>query len=93
MIAHLSIGNSDDKLAQADWARFQAQFKRIVTEAADALHGCFFSEPSSAFQNMCIIIEISPLRLEMLKSALTALRDAFGQESIALLAAPETEFI
>lgn len=90
---YVSIGNSDDKLTQADWAKYVGDFHEVMAELATRIYGVWLSEPSSEYQNACIAAEINPADIEVCKDELTTLRQGFRQDSIAWAVAPETEFI
>lgn len=81
---HASIGNSDDKLSQADWSRYLDEFQRVMVMAARQVHGQWYSAPASPFQNACMAIEIDPDSAGALKDRLGNLRRKFNQDSIAL---------
>lgn len=90
---YVSIGNSDDKLSQQNWARFQASVLNTIRTHADEIHGEWFSTPTSGYQNMCICYEASTLeRQGHIRSDLRNLAQLFNQDSIALARAL-TEFI
>lgn len=90
---YVSIGNSDDKLTQREWAEFAADFQFIMIEAANQAYGVWHSLPNSAYQNACIAIAIDQDAVEDLRRAIAALRAEYRQDSIALAVVPETEFI
>jgi hypothetical protein len=43
---YLSIGNSDDKLTQAEWAEYVADMAGAVVCRAKQVHGTWFSLPA-----------------------------------------------
>jgi hypothetical protein len=97
---YISIGNSDDKLTQAEWHRFYVTVARAIRRAtgsveAPTVHGQWVSEPASAWQNACWCIEPPALAasVELLKLRLAEIAAEFGQDSIAWAEAPVTEFI
>lgn len=98
-IAYISIGNSDDKLTQAEWARYFSAVAFAVQRAAEspgaAVHGQWASEPASAWQNACWALQLptNPVSVEHLKMRLAELAVDFRQDSIAWAVAPTTEFI
>jgi hypothetical protein len=55
---YISIGNSDDKLSQAEWAEFYRRTNLAIRNFAQVIHGQWVSEPASAWQNACWCIEI-----------------------------------
>jgi hypothetical protein len=91
---YASIGNSDDKLSQCDWADYAEQFVDAITQACEQIYGVWFSESSSPFQNACVCFETgSRAAAEELQAKLTELREQFDQDSIAWAEVPETQFI
>lgn len=89
---HAAIGNSDDKLSQSDWSRYIDEFQRVMTIASRVIHGQWYSEPRSVFQNACMSIEVDVDKLDSLKVNLGRLRNKYDQDSIALNVS-ETEFV
>jgi hypothetical protein len=92
MIAYISIGNSDDKLSQAEWSAFAQRVCITVRARASAIHGEWYSPPASPWQNMCVCAEFSDPDLPYIRKELAGLRAAWQQESIAFAIA-QTEFI
>lgn len=80
---YASIGNSDDKLTQAEWAEYIAGFIATIDHYADRIHGQWFSAPDSPFQNSCVCFEIEPDKKRGLAPELMKLVADYGQESIA----------
>ena len=89
---YASIGNSDDKLTQREWADYADQFMHLISGAAEQVHGRWYSSPASPFQNACVCFEIAPAAVDLLQDALTDLRRRYRQDSIAWATAA-TEFI
>lgn len=93
IVIYLSIGNSDDKLSQGEWAGFWAEIEFGVAALADKTHGTWFSNTVSHWQNACWCLEFStPGRLEEAKQAAIDIRRRYRQDSVAWAVA-ETEFI
>lgn len=93
MTVYVSIGNSDDKLTQSEWARFVHDVMHECRYAAKGnVHGQWHSLPNDTYQNACICFEIEPAAVAELKARLNSLRKANGQDSIAWAEAT-TEFI
>ncbi|GAB3156423.1 hypothetical protein GCM10027258_62840 [Amycolatopsis stemonae] len=90
---YVSIGNSDDKLTQAEWARYVAQFRSLMLVDAAHVHGVWFSEPGSPYQNACVCAELPAAKVPDLRRSLTGLRDHYRQDSVAWAEVPRTEFI
>jgi hypothetical protein len=89
---YVSIGNSDDKLTQNDWSHFYAWTADRIDRHAWKVHGRWFSDPSSPWQNAAWCFEIAPHAAESLKRALAATALVYRQDSIAWAVA-ETTFI
>jgi hypothetical protein len=90
---YISIGNSDDKLSQAEWSQFVLELSAEVVSLAAQTHGAWFSQPVVAWQNACWCVEFASEAQEMTAMEMTAkLARKFGQESIAWAVA-ETTFI
>lgn len=93
MIAYISIGNSDDKLSQKEWSEFVAEVRSQINAWATAIHGAWFSEPGSPWQNACWCVEFTDETYAAdAREALTKIREFYRQDSIAWAVA-ETEFI
>lgn len=93
MIVYVSIGNSDDKLTQADWSRFVVDMDGYVASYADTVHGRWFSAPEARWQNACWCLEfINESDMLATKQAAAEIRKAYRQDSAAWAVA-ETEFI
>lgn len=80
---YASIGNSDDKLAQAEWAEFHAEFARAVHRAAARVYGDWVSPCASPYQNACMGFEVDPAAVPDLQRDLRTLATRFRQDSIA----------
>lgn len=98
MIAYFSIGNSDDKLTQAEWSEFCRAASKIASRYA--VHGVWFSLPSMEWQNACWCVEfegsskVSNIGLkEQFEDSLSELAERFDQDSIAVVYAEETVFV
>jgi hypothetical protein len=89
---YVSIGNSDDKLSQHDWAQFFSMTALAIRNYAAVVHGQWASEPASAWQNACWCFEIGSRRAELMLE-LTKLRRTFGQDSVTWSEVKEVEFI
>lgn len=82
----IQIGDSDDKLTQAEWAEFIGTVRRLVVQAGPAviIHGEWFSAPDSRWQNAnwCIQVDNPNIR-NALRLGLIQIREKFRQDSIA----------
>jgi hypothetical protein len=92
MTIYVSIGNSDDKLTQFQWASFQNDVSRALDAFGAHIHGQWYSAPDSAFQNACWCVEVGPRHIEGLRTRLARIAATYEQDSI-VWARAETEFI
>lgn len=88
---YISIGNSDDKLTQVEWAEFYGMTDSLVRRWARHVHGAWLSAPDSSYQNACWCIQWLPEDTG-LKLTLARYAAEFRQDSIAWAEAT-TEFI
>lgn len=93
LIAYITIGNSDDKLQQHDWANFIRELKAVLSDFTGATYGEWYSAPDAVWQNMCICRELHRDDLVRLRACLRALRETYRQDSIALVVAGRTELV
>jgi hypothetical protein len=96
-VFYISIGNSDDKLTQAEWSDFVGQTDAAVREYAH-VHGAWHSAPDSRWQNACWCVEVSTTfkvgpAERGLRATLARLAGRYRQDSIALALVASTEFI
>lgn len=90
---YISIGNSDDKLTQVEWASFYRETCLAIRDHAVTVHGQWVSEPASAWQNACWCIEIDDDEAGFLRGELSEAVTKFRQDSIAWATTTKTEFI
>lgn len=84
MTVHVSIGNSDDKLSQADWSAFCAGVDAVIRNCASTVFGVWYSEPSSQWQNACWAFEPrDALSRARAREALSHTARIYRQDSIA----------
>lgn len=100
MIVYISIGNSDDKLSQADWSSYvrdvDRAFEAAVRYEGARVHGRWHSLPNEPWQNACWCAEwhedlahiVSALKRKLITVAV-----AYRQDSIAWAEAAKTEFL
>lgn len=93
---YVSIGNSDDKLSQRRWAEFVTQVRLEVYSASERgghprLYGQWYSRNDDRFQNACFSAEVDDV--DGLRDVLAELATDFHQDSIALVANAQTEFV
>jgi hypothetical protein len=95
VIVYISIGNSDDRLTQAEWSQFAEEIRRSVVALAYQVHGSWFSRPEDPWQNACWCLEFrdgDTDLVERAKEAATDVRERFRQDSVAWAVA-QTEFV
>lgn len=89
---YISIGNSDDKLPQAEWALYVQEVRAVVNAWAPEVHGAWFSAPDSTWQNACWCAEFNVEHLDAIRHALADIREKYQQDSVAWAVA-RTEFL
>lgn len=87
----IQIGNSDDKLTQAEWSQFVARVGSYV-RAAGHIHFFACSGGECPWQNAAWIVVCDSDYIEKLKRELSELRVIFKQESVAWMEG-ETQFV
>lgn len=92
MSVYISIGNSDDRLSQAEWSAFVGDVNEAIGSYAIERHGKWMSLPHSPWQNACWCVEVSDKAKLFLRDALARLATKYRQDSIAWAVA-ETEFL
>jgi len=92
LTVYASIGNSDDKLSQADWHHFHAVFNAAVRHHATRIYGDWVSPSADRWQNARLAFEITADSATALRTELAALAAEFHQDSIAWAVA-DTDFI
>ena len=91
---YVAIGNSDDKLSQADWAEFVRDVEQAVKSCAWDIHLAGFSAPDKPWQNACWVFGVKTVAEESkLGDILAYLAMVNGQDSIAWAVLGELTFI
>ena len=85
----IQIGNSDNKLLQAEWSKFVNELRSLVKKYG-LIHFSGGSCSSDPWQNYCIVVEMCSG--DDLKSRLSELAAKYYQDSIAITIG-QTEFI
>ena len=80
---YVSIGNSDDKLTQAEWAAFWGETQAAICAHADRIYGEWISAPASRWQNACTAFDVSRDRAADLRDQLARVAARYRQDSIA----------
>lgn len=88
----IQIGNSDDKLKQAEWSFFVDKTDSLIRGLSDKVHFFGASYSASPYQNAAWVINIEDDDSELLKDELTGMRKQFNQDSIAWIEGI-TEFV
>jgi hypothetical protein len=88
----VQIGNSDNKLPQAEWAEFVRRVDGTIREHAQAVHFFGGTENWAAWQRVCWVFDCEQSRLADLKNLVTSARKKFRQDAAAFTEG-ETEFI
>ena len=92
-VVYISIGNSDDKLTQAEWADFYQRTADLIEAYTHLVHGVWMSAATSQYQNACWAVVPFPKPIIEFKAELSRLGKIFAQDSIAWAECPETEFL
>lgn len=91
---YVSVGNSDDKLSQQDWAQFVRTVFRFVANEAHHVHGEWFSVPDSRYQNACICVEFDPdAHLDAVREGLALIAEQYEKDAIAWAVAVSTQMV
>lgn len=93
MIALISIGNSDDKLSQRQWAAFQIDVRYHLRDIDADIYGSWHSYPDSIYQNACFCFELPDEQIPELKNVLSILAEDYKQDAIAFNVVTATEMI
>ena len=81
--ATVQIGNSDDRLTQAQWHAYVDEIRTAIAESAVMVHFAAASHGDAPWQNYAWIFEIKKSEVSQLIAALYRIRAAYSQESIA----------
>ena len=90
--AVISIGNSDDKLAQVKWSKFISDVNWIISRYQLTVHFSGFSSPTAPWQNACWVVEMPENLVHQFKFELARIATKYLQDSIAFVLG-DTEFI
>lgn len=88
----LSIGNSDNKLTQEEWAAFVKEIQSTIDDFATAIY--FFGGPANwePFQNVSWVFELGPFNVSAMKDRVSRIRKKYRQDSLAWVEGV-TEFV
>jgi len=90
---YVTIGNSDDKLTQSEWACFQIDVHKDLMTATREFHGSWHSNPGAPWQNAAWCIVIPDGVDQALKARLRVTASNYRQDSIAWAEVPNVEFL
>ncbi len=100
MFVYISIGNSDDRLTQVEWADFVRRIDSACRHYGPDVHGFWLSASDSRWQNACWCVELNDHdnwsltdRLDAFKTELGMRAREFKQDSIAWAEVARTEFL
>lgn len=79
----VQIGNSDNKLTQAQWAEFVKRVGEIVNTYATHIHFFGGSPNWERWQNVAWVAECADYMIPNFKDALSGCKQEFYQDSIA----------
>lgn len=81
---YVSIGNSDDKLPQAEWADFYLKVGAAIRATETTIHGEWLSHSAAPWQNACWAFTPPDARMkERLMDRLGEIASRYHQDSIA----------
>ncbi len=83
MTVTIQIGNSDDKLTQAEWAAFVNTVRSTALRFSDEIHFFGASSNYERWQNAAVIIECKETNREALRFQLKEIKAHWRQDSIA----------
>lgn len=83
MTVTIQIGNSDNKLTQAEWANFVTSVRRVVGTYAETTHFYAPSPGDSQWQNAAWVIECHKNMKSYLVRELKRIRAVYSQDSVA----------
>lgn len=88
----IQIDNSDDKLPQAQWARFVKDLRRVVDARCSQSHFSGSSPGEASWQDYCVVAECLAPDIPGLRLRLQDLAGKYQQDTIALTRG-NTEFL
>ncbi len=80
----VQIGNSDNKLSQAEWSDFVCYVRDAIGQHSEIIHFDGGSKHDSHWQNACFVSEVSDDNRERLMSDLRSHRERYRQDSVAV---------
>jgi hypothetical protein len=80
----LQIGNSDDKLGQAEWAAYYQSIRAAVHGEGTQVHFAGCSPAESPWQNACwVFVMLNGASPDALRERVAEIRARFRQHSVA----------
>lgn len=83
MTTIIQIGNSDDKLSQAQWSHYFKRVDEAIRRRANQVHFSGASYPSAEWQNAAWVFEIGENESLRLYDEMKVFCEMFNQDSIA----------
>lgn len=80
----VQLGNSDNKLTQAEWSEFVSYVRDAIGESSINIHFDGGSRYDAPWQNACFVSEVCDEHLAQLKSDLECYRKMYRQDSVAV---------
>lgn len=80
---YVTIGNTDDKLTQAEWSRFVGDVGTEIADLSQQIQFHGFPPGDAPWQNACWALDIHPVHADELRDHLAELAAKYRQESIA----------
>lgn len=92
MTITIQIGNSDNRLTQAEWSKFVRMMRAAIAPRCRGVH--FEGAPANhaPWQNFARVVEATPKQVEDLRGAVACIRKIFRQDSAAFTVGT-TEFV
>lgn len=89
----IQIGNSDNKLSQAEWAAFvHAMRHEAILKNCVQIHFAGGPGTHERWQNFAFVVECKEEQVAPLRAAVKDIRDVFQQDSAAFMVG-DTEFV
>lgn len=85
LTAVVQIGNSDDKLTQAEWNSFHDATNFIIENISNSIHFSGASYPTEKWQNAAWVFDVTQQRITELEDLLSIVCHKFKQDSVAVL--------
>ena len=91
--AYITIGNSDNKLQQHEWAAYCNLVDKLVSDYSTRVYFKGFSLSNSEYQNACFSFSTTEAVMTMIREALKNLAKLFRQDCIALALVDTVEMV